>query len=132
MVGTQGVILGNRMPSCPTPTGSGSAVSAFYRWCVREQRIDRTDWLPAAEARGGSWWAAGVSLRDIQDFARHADPKTTRRYDCSRHSLNRHATYAINHDLAGGTWLASNASSASLTASAGPSCATRVESVMPR
>lgn len=46
---------------------------------------------------------AGVSLRDMQDFARHADPKTTRRYDRSRHALNRHATYAIAHYLAGGT-----------------------------
>jgi integrase/recombinase XerD len=44
-----------------------------------------------------------VSLRDMQDFARHADPKTTRRYDRSRHALNRHATYAIAHYLAGGT-----------------------------
>jgi integrase/recombinase XerD len=46
---------------------------------------------------------AGVSLRDMQDFARHADPKTTRRYDRARHALNRHATYAIAHYLAGGT-----------------------------
>ena len=45
---------------------------------------------------------AGVSLRDMQDFARHADPQTTRRYDRSRHALNRHATYAIAHYLAGG------------------------------
>lgn len=45
---------------------------------------------------------AEVSLRDMQDFARHADPKTTRRYDRSRHALNRHATYAIAHYLAGG------------------------------
>jgi integrase/recombinase XerD len=224
-----------------TIAGRVSAVSASYRWCVREQRIDRnpidavrrprrpnesttvsltrhelTDWLAAAESRGGSWWAAamllglnglrcseliacdvtdvgshswhhtlalrttkgdqptvvalapptmqaiaaaiggrqagplllnragrrmttynvqylvaalardaridkhvtphglrhsaitigldaGVSLRDMQDFARHADPKTTRRYDRSRHALNRHATYAITHYLAGGT-----------------------------
>jgi integrase/recombinase XerD len=46
---------------------------------------------------------AGVSLRDMQDFAQHADPKTTRRYDRSRHALNRHATYAIAHYLAGGS-----------------------------
>jgi integrase/recombinase XerD len=39
----------------------------------------------------------------MQDFARHADPKTTRRYDRSRHALNRHATYTIAHYLAGGT-----------------------------
>ncbi|MFO7779277.1 MAG: tyrosine-type recombinase/integrase [Nitriliruptoraceae bacterium] len=40
---------------------------------------------------------AGAHLRDVQDFARHADPKTTMRYDRNRHSLDRHATYAIAH-----------------------------------
>lgn len=25
----------------------------------------------------------------------HADPRTTRRYDPSRHNLDRHATYAV-------------------------------------
>jgi integrase/recombinase XerD len=233
--------LQQRSYAANTIVGRVSAVSAFYRWCVREQVIDRnpievirrpsrpgesttasltrhqlTDWLAAAEARGGAWWAAamllglnglrcgelvacdvtdvgshswhhtlavrvtkgnkptvvalapptmqaaaaavdgraqgplllncagrrmtaynvqylvaalarqagiavhltphglrhsaitvgldaGVSLRDMQDFARHADPKTTRRYDRSRHALNRHATYAIAHYLAGGT-----------------------------
>jgi integrase/recombinase XerD len=34
---------------------------------------------------------AGVSLRDVQDAARHADPRTTRRYDRARHALDRHA-----------------------------------------
>lgn len=38
---------------------------------------------------------AGVPLRDVQDFARHADPRTTRRYDRGRASLDRHATYAL-------------------------------------
>ncbi len=31
---------------------------------------------------------AGVPLREVQDFARHADPRTTRRYDSHRQSLN--------------------------------------------
>jgi site-specific recombinase XerD len=64
-----------------------SAVSAFYRWCVREQFTDRnpveairrprrpsesstasltrhqlTDWLSATEQRGGAWWAAAMLL----------------------------------------------------------------------
>ncbi len=38
---------------------------------------------------------AGASLRDVQDAARHADPRTTRRYDRARFSLNRHATYTL-------------------------------------
>jgi integrase/recombinase XerD len=37
----------------------------------------------------------------VQDFARHADPKTTMRYDRNRHSLDRHATYAIAQYIAG-------------------------------
>jgi hypothetical protein len=35
---------------------------------------------------------AGVSLRDVQEFARHADPRTTVRYDRARHSLDRRAS----------------------------------------
>lgn len=46
---------------------------------------------------------AGIGLRDVQDFARHEDPKTTRRYDRARSQLNRHATYAIAQYLAGGS-----------------------------
>lgn len=38
---------------------------------------------------------AGVALRDVQDAAGHADPRTTRRYDRARYSLDRHATYAV-------------------------------------
>lgn len=38
---------------------------------------------------------AGAELRDVQDAMGHADPRTTRRYDRGRHSLDRHATYAV-------------------------------------
>lgn len=37
----------------------------------------------------------GASLRDVQDAARHADPRTTRRYDRNRNSLNRHPTHRL-------------------------------------
>jgi integrase/recombinase XerD len=39
--------------------------------------------------------AAGVPLQDVQDAAGHADPRTTRRYDRSRHNLDRHPTYVL-------------------------------------
>jgi site-specific recombinase XerD len=35
---------------------------------------------------------AGVPLRDVQEAASHADPRTTMRYDRARASLDRHAT----------------------------------------
>ena len=34
---------------------------------------------------------AGVPLRDVQEAASHADPRTTMRYDRARGSLDRHA-----------------------------------------
>jgi hypothetical protein len=37
----------------------------------------------------------GMPLRDVQDSARHADPRTTRRYDRDRRSLNRHAALRL-------------------------------------
>jgi hypothetical protein len=37
----------------------------------------------------------GVPLQDVQDAMGHADPRTTRRYDRSRHNLDRHPTYQM-------------------------------------
>jgi hypothetical protein len=31
----------------------------------------------------------------VQDAARHADPRTTRRYDKNRNSLNHHPTHRL-------------------------------------
>jgi integrase len=44
---------------------------------------------------------AGVPLRDAQEAASHADPRTTMRYDRRRGSLDRHATYIVAAFLAG-------------------------------
>jgi site-specific recombinase XerD len=44
---------------------------------------------------------AGVPLRDVQDAAGHADPRTTRRYDRGRHSLDRAATYTVASYISG-------------------------------
>jgi integrase/recombinase XerD len=47
---------------------------------------------------------AGVPLRDVQEAASHADPRTTIRYDRARGSLDRHATYVVAAYLAGAAW----------------------------
>ena len=44
---------------------------------------------------------AGVLLRDVQEAASHADPRTTMRYDRARRSLDRHATYIVATFVAG-------------------------------
>ena len=44
---------------------------------------------------------AGVPLRDVQEAASHADPRTTTRYDRARVSLDRHATYIVSTFIAG-------------------------------
>jgi integrase/recombinase XerD len=44
---------------------------------------------------------AGVPLRDVQEAASHADPRTTMRYDRARTSLDRHATYIVSTYIAG-------------------------------
>jgi integrase/recombinase XerD len=45
----------------------------------------------------------GVSLRDVQIAARHADPKTTMRYDRARKNLDRHPNYILAAYMASGT-----------------------------
>ena len=44
---------------------------------------------------------AGVPLRDVQEAASHADPRTTIRYDRARVSLDRQATYIVAAFVAG-------------------------------
>ena len=44
---------------------------------------------------------AGVPLRDVQEAASHADPRTTMRYDRARASLDRHPTYIVAAFIAG-------------------------------
>ncbi|MEH1130077.1 tyrosine-type recombinase/integrase [Micromonospora sp. CPCC 206061] len=46
---------------------------------------------------------AGVSLRDVQIAARHADPRTTMRYDRARKNLDRHPNYVLAAYMAAGT-----------------------------
>ena len=45
---------------------------------------------------------AGVSLRDVQIAARHANPRTTTVYDRRRENFDRHAAYVVVAFVAGG------------------------------
>jgi hypothetical protein len=56
---------------------------------------------------------AGVPLRDVQEAASHADPRTTMRYDRARASLDRHATYIVAAYLAGAAGLVTAVSASS-------------------
>src|SRR6201999_4297181 len=46
---------------------------------------------------------AGVDLRDVRIAARHADPRTTMRYDRARKNLDRHPNYILAAFLSAGT-----------------------------
>lgn len=39
---------------------------------------------------------AGISVRDVQQFADHADARTTLRYDNNKNNLDKHAAYALS------------------------------------
>ena len=46
---------------------------------------------------------AGADVRDVQIAARHADPRTTMRYDRARNNLDRHPNYILAAYMASGT-----------------------------
>jgi integrase/recombinase XerD len=43
----------------------------------------------------------GIGIRDMQYAMRHADPRTTMRYDMARANVDRHAAHAVATYLAG-------------------------------
>lgn len=46
---------------------------------------------------------ADINLQDVQIAARHADPRTTMRYDRARQKLDRHPNYILATFMAFGT-----------------------------
>ena len=56
---------------------------------------------PGSASRSARTRCGGVPLRDVQEAASHADPRTTMRYDRARTSLDRHATYIVATYIAG-------------------------------
>ena len=88
-------------PLFQTRTGRRLDQPAAFRLVRRLAKaagVENAERLSPHSLRHGAITAAldaGVSLRDVQDFAGHVDPRTTRRYDRAEYSLDRHATYAV-------------------------------------
>ena len=89
-------------------TKAGKRMVRSEAWRMVQRLARRASLDGAAEIRPHSLRVAfitgareaGVPLEDVQDAAGHADPRTTRRYDRGRHSLDRHASYAVTSWLA--------------------------------
>ena len=74
------------------------AAFRLVRSLAKAAGVENAERLSPRSLRHGAITAAldaWVSLRDVQDFAGHVDPRTTRRYDRAEYSLDRHATYAV-------------------------------------
>ena len=71
------------------------------RRLARDAGIEAWDQLsPHCLRHSAITFDAGATLRDVQDYAGHNDPRTTRRYDHARDSLDRNAAYAVAAYLA--------------------------------
>ena len=89
-------------------TGSGGRLRQGHLWelvrrLARAAGIEAWDRLsPHCLRHSAITFAldAGATLRDVQDYAGHKDPHTTRRYDHARDSLDRNAAYAVAAYLA--------------------------------
>jgi hypothetical protein len=90
----------------------------YIRWIQEIRRFNLPPYPGGSRSRPGStapapWMAscsthppstsAGVDLRDVQIAARHADPRTTMRYDRARQNLDRHPNYILAAYMASGT-----------------------------
>jgi hypothetical protein len=84
-------------PSCQNRYASGR--SSTRHTACQLQRDDVT-WLLDFVT---TMLDAGVSFRDVQIAARHADPRTTMRYDRARKNLDRHPNYILAAYMASGT-----------------------------
>ena len=84
-------------------TTRGRPLYELWVWRLL-RRLARTAAIPSADRLSPhslrhtaitEFLDAGGSLRDAQDFAGHKDPRTTRRYDKNRNSLDRHGSYVL-------------------------------------
>jgi integrase/recombinase XerD len=77
---------------------AGRLVRRIARQAVVNKRVGPHTWRHAFITAALD---AGVPLRDVQEAASHADPRTAMRYDRGGQSLDRHATYIVATFIAG-------------------------------
>ncbi len=73
-------------------------VFALVRWLARVAGLPAAGQVSPHTLRHSAATAAlddGAPLRDVQDFLGHADPRTTRRYDRNRGSLDRSPAHRL-------------------------------------
>lgn len=98
---------GSHLPRPLVVTPAGRRVTELYAWRLLRRLGHRSTADLAAVANRlhphvGRHTAittaldAGVPLRDVQDWARHRSPDTTRRYDRSRNNPDRSPSYRIS------------------------------------
>lgn len=83
------------------PMARGSAAWIVKKLARRAQIVDHITPHSLRHSFITAALDAGVPLRDVQIAARHADPRTTTRYDRARHNLDRHATYVVTAFVSG-------------------------------
>jgi integrase len=99
--------IGERTSGPILLAADGAAWTATARLvsCAESQngQVSTSRSVPTRSATRASLAAldAGVPLRDVQEAASHADPRTTVRYDRARVSLDRHATYIVSTFIVG-------------------------------
>lgn len=92
-----------RPESGPLVTVNGRRVTEPYVWRLVRRLAHRAGIAEADRISPHSLRHTAITelfesrapLRDVQDFAGHADPRTTRRYDRNRNSLERSGAYAL-------------------------------------
>jgi integrase/recombinase XerD len=72
------------------------AVQALIKRCVEDLRLDPDVSLPSLRVTAlTTAWERGSDILDLQDFAGHADPRTTLTYIRTRDRLSRSPAYVL-------------------------------------
>ena len=83
---------GNQLALIPFGPRTSRAIDAAVGDCTDGPLLARAD---RSRLDRHAALDAGCSLRDGQDFARHADPRQTRSHDRARGALDRNPTYIV-------------------------------------